>query len=249
MAGKKTGKRLLTWVLVLVMALSLLPLNALADELDMAGDPDTSRTQSTEENGAYLVKSATKDGDTYQIQLESWVTGKVEQTTGSAPLDIVLVLDQSGSMAENSKLSSLKKAVPDFVAAINADAAAHDVEHRIAIVGFASNGDDSWDSDGKWENTGLFVGGELKKYITYTSSGYYEVYGPDQNNTYYIMQSGLLGNHAVKVSYNSQKPLGGIGKAPFFTRNGWRLHLGKTNMMQITRTLSFMNGAKAEAKA
>ena len=28
MAGKKTGKRLLTWVLVLVMALSLLPLNA-----------------------------------------------------------------------------------------------------------------------------------------------------------------------------------------------------------------------------
>lgn len=32
MAGKKTGKRLLTWVLVLVMALSLLPLNALAAE-------------------------------------------------------------------------------------------------------------------------------------------------------------------------------------------------------------------------
>ena len=48
MAGKKTGKRLLTWVLVLVMALSLLPLNALADELVMAGDPDTSRTQSAE---------------------------------------------------------------------------------------------------------------------------------------------------------------------------------------------------------
>lgn len=133
------------------------------------------------------------------------MTGKVEQTTGSAPLDIVLVLDQSGSMEENGKLSSLKKAVSDFVAAINEDAAAHDVEHRIAIVGFASNGDDSWDSDGNWENTGLFVGGELKKYITYTSSGYYEVYGPDQNNTYYIMQSGLFWNHAVKVSYNSQK--------------------------------------------
>lgn len=30
MAGKKTGKRLLTWVLVLVMALSLLPVSALA---------------------------------------------------------------------------------------------------------------------------------------------------------------------------------------------------------------------------
>lgn len=32
MAGKKTGKRLLTWVLVLVMALSLLPLNVLAED-------------------------------------------------------------------------------------------------------------------------------------------------------------------------------------------------------------------------
>ena len=36
MAGKKTGKRLLTWVLVLVMALPLLPLNALAEEADEA---------------------------------------------------------------------------------------------------------------------------------------------------------------------------------------------------------------------
>lgn len=36
MAGKKTGKRLLTWVLVLVMALSLLPLNVLAEEADDA---------------------------------------------------------------------------------------------------------------------------------------------------------------------------------------------------------------------
>lgn len=33
LAGKKTGKRLLTWVLVLVMALSLLPLNALAEDI------------------------------------------------------------------------------------------------------------------------------------------------------------------------------------------------------------------------
>lgn len=175
MSEKKVGKRLLTWVLVLVMTLSLLPLNVLADEGDTAGNTNTDTKCSTEKSGANLVKSATKDGDTYKIQLESWVTGKVEQTTGSAPLDIVLVLDQSGSMAENGKLTELKKAVTDFVSAINADAAAHNVEHRIAIVGFASNGDDSSDNDGKWKNTGLFVNGEFKKYITYTSSGYDEV--------------------------------------------------------------------------
>ena len=205
MAGKKTGKRLLTWVLVLVMALSLLPLNALAAENGMPENTNPSIVKSEEARGAHLVKSATKDGDTYKIQLESWVTGKVEQTTGSAPLDIVLVLDQSGSMAENGKLSSLKTAVSDFVAAINEDAAVHDVEHRIAIVGFASNGNDGWDNADKWKNTGLFVNGVFKKYITYTSSGYYAVYAFNQANSYYIMQPGLFGNYAVKVSYDSQK--------------------------------------------
>lgn len=205
MSEKKVGKRLLTWVLVLVMTLSLLPLNVLADEGDTAGNTNTDTKCSTEKSGANLVKSATKDGDTYKIQLESWVTGKVEQTTGSAPLDIVLVLDQSGSMAENGKLAELKKAVTDFVAAINADAAAHNVEHRIAIVGFASNGDDSSDNDGKWKNTGLFVNGEFKKYITYTSSGYDEVCDPDKDKTYYVMQSDLFGDYAVEVSYDSEQ--------------------------------------------
>lgn len=204
MSEKKVGKRLLTWVLVLVMTLSLLPLNVLAEENDTPENTNPSIERSEETLGAYLVKSATKDGDTYKIQLESWVTGKAEQTTGSAPLDIVLVLDQSGSM-EGDKLDSLKKAVSGFVDTINEDAAAHDVVHRIAIVGFASNGDDSSDNDGKWKNTGLFVNGEFKKYITYTSSGYDEVYDPDKDKTYYVMQSDLFGDYAVEVSYDSEQ--------------------------------------------
>lgn len=203
MAGKKTGKRLLTWVLVLVMALSLLPLNALAAENGVPENTNPSIVKSEEARGAHLVKSATKEGDTYKIQLESWVTGKVEQTTGSAPLDIVLVLDQSGSM-EGQNLSKLKEAVRNFVTAINEDATTNNVEHRIAIVGFASNGNDGWDNADKWKNTGLFVNGVFKKYITYTSSGYYAVYALNQANSYYIMQPGLFGNYAVKVSYNSQ---------------------------------------------
>ena len=156
MSEKKVGKRLLTWVLVLVMTLSLLPLNVLAEENGVLENTNPSIVESEETRGAYLVKSATKDGKTYKIQLESWVTGKVEQTTGSAPLDIVLVLDQSGSMAKNGKLESLKTAVTNFVAAINQNAKDNNVEHRIAIVGFASNGDDGWDKDDKWENTGHF---------------------------------------------------------------------------------------------
>lgn len=49
MAGKKTGKRLLTWVLVLVMALSLLPLNALAAENGM---PRKYESEHSEERGS-----------------------------------------------------------------------------------------------------------------------------------------------------------------------------------------------------
>lgn len=212
MSEKKVGKRLLTWVLVLVMTLSLLPLNVLAEENGVLENTNPSIVESKETRGAHLVKSATKDGDTYKIQLESWVTGKVEQTTGSAPLDIVLVLDQSGSMAKNGKLDSLKDAVTNFVETINADADKHDVVHRIAIVGFASNGDDGWDKDDKWENTGLFIDGEFKKYITYTSKGYYEVYDLNQDNTYYVMQPGLFGDSAVKVSYNSEEASWGYRK-------------------------------------
>lgn len=37
MYGKKTGKRLLSWVLVLIMALPMLPLNVLADEVGGTG--------------------------------------------------------------------------------------------------------------------------------------------------------------------------------------------------------------------
>lgn len=41
MYGKKTGKRLLSWVLVLIMALPMLPLNVLADEV--GGDTPSGR--------------------------------------------------------------------------------------------------------------------------------------------------------------------------------------------------------------
>ena len=226
MAGKKTGKRLLTWVLVLVMALSLLPLNALADELDMAGDPDTSRTQSTGENGAYLVKSATKDGDTYQIQLESLVTGKVTPTTESAPLDIVLVLDQSGSM-EGEKLSNLKAAVTNFVAAINADADAHNVEHRIAIVGFASNqteGGSNWGEDGAWYNTGIFVNGTLKNYQTYRGEGQWEnVYltgdsRPEADYEYRIRVGREYFGYYQSIEYDAEKKEWGYWSGLFGNR-------------------------------
>lgn len=94
MAGKKTGKRLLTWVLVLVMALSLLPLNALA--------ADGSETDSS--SGMIFTKQLVSDepdvDGNYTIQMTAQATGKTTTTDKAVPMDIVLVLDQSGSMKD-----------------------------------------------------------------------------------------------------------------------------------------------------
>lgn len=225
MSEKKVGKRLLTWVLVLVMTLSLLPLNVLAEEGDTADNTNTDTKCSTENSGANFVKSATKNADdTYTIQLESWVTGKVEQTTGSAPLDIVLVLDQSGSM-EGEKLSNLKAAVTNFVAAINADADAHNVEHHIAIVGFASNrneGGSNYES-GAWYNTGIFVNGKLKNYQTYQGQGQWEnVYlASDSTPEEHYEYSAYLNNYSIfrtDIEYDAEKQEWGYWSGLFGNR-------------------------------
>ena len=62
----------------------------------------------------------------------------VTTTTKTVPLDIVFVLDQSGSMAEYGRKDALKSAVRTFSNAILDDAKKYSVDHRIAVVGFAS---------------------------------------------------------------------------------------------------------------
>lgn len=99
MAGKKTGKRLLTWVLVLVMALSLLPLNALAEE----GDPTTDGGAAATDDKLHFTKEATlgQQPDEIIVHMEAWATGEVTTNTSTEALDIALVLDVSGSMNED----------------------------------------------------------------------------------------------------------------------------------------------------
>ena len=92
MAGKKTGKRLLTWVLVLVMALSLLPLNVLA-----ANRPETDSSSGMNFTKELLPDQPDDDGN-YTIRMTAQATGKEVETTKAVPMDIALVLDVSGSM-------------------------------------------------------------------------------------------------------------------------------------------------------
>ena len=69
----------------------------------------TATDTGTKEEGLILKKTAKDNGDgSYNITLESYVTGKVTTSTTeiSKPADIVLVLDVSGSMADDMELSA-----------------------------------------------------------------------------------------------------------------------------------------------
>ena len=59
-----------------------------------------SKAASDTTSGLVLDKSVTDNGDgTYKVNLEAYTTGTVTVQQGTKPMDIVLVLDQSGSMA------------------------------------------------------------------------------------------------------------------------------------------------------
>ena len=167
---------------------------------------------------------------TYKIRLESYSTGTVTQQTTTKPTDIVLVLDQSGSMAEkfspvsranadieagktegayltpddeelrykdgkweyyhyhdgflgigshyeweaysgdtfySSRLLALKTAATTFVNQVSKEATENNVDHRIAIVGFSSDG---------YNNTEILTGCAVNnnngvQYVAKPSSG------------------------------------------------------------------------------
>lgn len=136
MAGKKTGKRMLTWVLVLVMALSLLPLNVLA-----ANGPETDSSSGMIFTKKLVSDAPDNDGN-YTIQMTAQATGTTTTTSKAVPMDIVLVLDQSGSMKENfgsgTRQSAMKEAVNSFIGEV-AKKCREGADHRIAIVTFGSD--------------------------------------------------------------------------------------------------------------
>ena len=105
-------KRIIALLLALILTVGLLPTVALAAE----GNPPTtdsgSVTKEASKDNLNLVKTVTKEGDKYKVTLESWATGTVTTTTETKPLDIVLLLDVSGSMDEKYSNETIDKYVP-----------------------------------------------------------------------------------------------------------------------------------------
>ena len=135
-------KRIFAALLTLVMMLSLLPMNALAatsgSEMD-GGDMTFTKTAAGPDN----------DGN-YTITMTAQAKGQTTTTTKVKPMDIVLVLDQSGSMAydfngnetgENTarRQYAMKAAVKGFIDTV----AAKSQDSKISIVKFAGTASDT----------------------------------------------------------------------------------------------------------
>lgn len=101
----------------------------------------------------------TKNGQNYYLSGTGVTTQRPTNVRDSSATIWTGVLYQRSSTS-TSKLNALKAAVTNFVNSVSANAKEYNVEHRIAMVGFASMGTDN----SAWENTGLFVDGYLKKY-------------------------------------------------------------------------------------
>ena len=161
-------KKIFAALLSLAMVLTMLPATA------MAADGETTVGSS----GVVTNKTATlTDDGTYTINLEAYATGSTTTVTtpvkSGVPLDIVLVLDQSGSMSGD--LKNLRTAVNSFITSIESNASEYNVEHRIAIVGFA--GAEYSNRTYYYANSELFVGRTQYNYMrdgrdsTYNSTG------------------------------------------------------------------------------
>lgn len=100
----KTWKRALALVLALVMALSLVALPSFAEgEEESAGDTGmpyiNGQGGTVEQNGLVMSKTIKKgENGQFLLTLEAYATGSTTTTTTKKPVDIVLVLDVSGSM-------------------------------------------------------------------------------------------------------------------------------------------------------
>lgn len=221
-------KRIIALLLALILTVGLLPTVALAAD----AQPDVQVSKS--DDNLNLVKTIKKAGENYTVTLESWATGTVTSSSTPVPMDIILLLDQSGSMnsdftssssveynrlykrnqkiyedyrarlyiyngsgyvkvsveketilfskdkftytwsggsyvsygerdypdmtfyyqstnsSKTTKIAALKSAVRSFIGKVNEEATSKNVEHRVAIVGFAST-----KSGKKYKNTEL----------------------------------------------------------------------------------------------
>ena len=146
----RRGQRALAFLLCLLMVVTLLPVMGASAAEGGSGtvQPGSGNSGSNPVLSKYLYLNT--DG-TYSIRLEAYATGTTTTTIvdKAVPLDIVLVLDQSGSMAYNfngqttstnssRRQYAMKSAVTAFISQV-AEKYTAEADHRMALVTFGSS--------------------------------------------------------------------------------------------------------------
>ncbi len=147
--------------LILTVSLGMSSMTAYATTTSNQSDSvakNTTTSANTQDDFIVLNKEVTQTQDEngeYQITLESFITGEVAIENKEIPTDIILVLDQSGSMAfefdgygfnsgetpdyADSRQVGMQKAVADFIISVGKEAKANNVDHKVGLVTFGEN--------------------------------------------------------------------------------------------------------------
>lgn len=154
----KTWKQALALVLALVMALSLVALPSFAEGEESTGLPNgvsVVNPGGPTEGVTGMEMSKTlqlnADGKTGTLTLEAYATGQSQVVYSAKPVDIVLVLDVSGSMDDKvngtKKIVALQNAVNSFIDTVADKCKDSEEKSNIAIVKFSGNKTDKVGND------------------------------------------------------------------------------------------------------
>lgn len=177
-------KRIIALLLALILTVGLLPTVALAAE-GTAG-PIASVTGNDSSGNVHVKKEIYQNDDgTYKVRLESWATGTQTIVEKHLPMDIVLVLDVSGSMktkdvvssadtptqvGENEKNESLrsKAAANNLFVQVDGNYYPVTVQRNPNRQGSNTEYTYSYTKDGSTVNLGTYKGSNRTYSITYT---------------------------------------------------------------------------------
>ena len=173
-------RKFMAWIMSIMMIATMMPTMAFAEGESAEKSPYevTYKGGGGLDGGLYMSKTLDKidkDGKG-TITLETYVKGKIE--TSSTPMDIVLVLDVSGSMDDpisrtdrTKKINALKSSVNSFIDSVSADASKNDVDHKISIVKFAGDKTDKVGNDTYWEQGYTYNYSQIVQNLTDVRNG------------------------------------------------------------------------------
>ena len=192
-------RKILATILTIAMLITLLPANII---VSAATEPVVFTKE--------LLPAVS--GQPRKIKLEAYTTGSTSSTSATMPADIVLVLDQSGSMDDSidgsTKLNIMKNAVSTFASEVADFNTSNDDSYRIAIVGFASE-------SGYNDNTEILTVYNTETISSVEYQRVTDITSLDTNKTYYIQS----GDEYRAISYHTN-PMTGLfqwGDAGWYT--------------------------------